>query len=165
LERALLEAHFGAEAVAGLETVGWEQTGALYADEGDSIAADYGRAFAPLTVGEVVDASDADAARLERLRLALDEDMREMDDEQLTGYWRFALGRLVLAALRREGWTVRTAPGRPLQCVRGGEVFEPYEELRAATEDDGGGSQRWRERCLRLGIADVALVPTAASVC
>jgi Zn-dependent protease with chaperone function len=154
LEHELLVAQFGSEAVAGLETVGWEQTGALYADEGDSIIARYGRAFERLTVGDVEEA----AAPIDRLRSALGEETGDMDDEQLAAYWRFALGRLVLAALRREGWTVQTEPGRPLQCVRDGEVFEPYEELLAATEE-ANGSQRWRESCRRLGIADVALVP------
>lgn len=38
LERELLQAAFGADAVAQMETIGWEETGALYADEGDSIA-------------------------------------------------------------------------------------------------------------------------------
>ena len=109
-------------------------------------------------MGDVAESADPDAVNLGTLRLTVADGADDVGDEELAGFWRFALGRLVLAALRREGWTVETVPGQPLRCRRDGDTLEPYTELERALAGERG-PHRWRERCIGLGIAGVALVP------
>lgn len=157
LERQLLEAGYGGEAVAELEAIGWEQAGEIYADEGDAIAEQHGQAFAGLTVADVGASALPDDAQLHALRTSLREGAEGVGVEELNGYWRFALGRLVLAALRRDGWDIESLPGDPVVCRRGEDSLEPYRELENGTQ----AAAEWGSRTARLGIARLALAPQA----
>ena len=96
------------------------------------------------------------------LRRSLGEDAHAAPPEELLGYWRFALGRLALSALRRDGWTIQSTPGTPLVCRRGDDVVEPYSALSQAVEDALAAAD-WRETCTRLGVANLRLVPADAA--
>ena len=131
----MLACRYGAEAIGRLEAIGWDQTGELYALDGERIAEQHGEAFAGLTVAGAATAATTEGADLPRLRRALGDDSHATPPEQLVGFWRFALGRLVLAALHRDGWTIQSPPGEPLVCRRGDDVIEVYRALARATED------------------------------
>lgn len=119
-----------------------------------------GGAYAGLTVADAASAADPSPARLSELRETLGDDASDAADDELRGYWRFVLGRLVLGALHRDGWAIEAAPGDPLLCRRGDEAIEPYRELHEATED-AGGRAAWRERCAQVGIAGLPLAAGA----
>ena len=68
LELRLLESSFGTEAVSRLETINWEQTGELYATEGDALAEQHGRAFRHLTVVDAPGAAAPSHGTLSLLR-------------------------------------------------------------------------------------------------
>jgi len=79
---------------------------------------------------------------------------------------RFEVGGQLLVsaigdALVPLGWTPELMPGRELILRREGHELRPFSELSAVV----GGNvsmEQWRERCTRLGIADVVLGTTVA---
>jgi heat shock protein HtpX len=157
LERELLQFTFGVEAVAHLEAIDWEQAGRLHADEGDAIAAQHGAAFARLTIADVPAAAQPDDEQLRTLRETLGVARDEVEIDELNGFWRFALGRLVLAALRREGWDVESIPGHAVVCRRGDETFDPYAAIERARQDPQGAAE-WIATVERLGVGRLSLV-------
>lgn len=157
LEHRMLEATFGHDAVGQLDAIGWEQAGELYADEGDALAAEHAAAFAGLSLADVP-LTMPDDERLRALRASLHADDATIDE--LNGFWRFALGRLVLAALRRDGWEIESIPGRSVVCRRAEQALDPYRAIERARGDTAGAAE-WRELTTRLGVAQLALVTPA----
>ncbi len=88
------------------------------------------------------------------MRDTFDDAAADIDDDDLEGFWRFAVGRLVVAALHDEGWRISAAPGEPLVCRRDTHEIELYREM----EGEPGA---WRQRCVALGIAGMPLAPAA----
>lgn len=156
LEHELLAATFGHDAVSGLGAIAWEEAGRLYADEGDALAPQHGPAFVRLAVADVAGAAQPDDEQLAELRSTLGVGP-EVSADELSGFWRFALGRLLLAALRRDGWEIVSIPGQPVVCRRGEDVVEPYGEVERARQDLLATTE-WAQRLERLGVAQLALV-------
>jgi heat shock protein HtpX len=144
LEVQLLECIYGSEETANLRSIAWEEAGVLYADEGDSLAEEHRQTFAQLTVADVSSAAKPDDGQLAALRATLGADADGANLDQLNGFWRFALGRLVLAALRRDGWDIESVPGQALVCRRGADTLEPYDELERAAQEPRAGDD-WVE--------------------
>lgn len=159
LEHELLAATFGRDAVSGLGSIAWEEAGRLYADEGDALATQHGPAFVRLAVADVAGAAQPDDEQLAELRSTLGVGPEVAVDE-LSGFWRFALGRLLLAALRRDGWEIVSIPGQPVSCRRGEDLIEPYGEVERARQDPLAAAE-WAQRMERLGVAGLALVAPA----
>ncbi|MDX6691615.1 MAG: hypothetical protein QOG15_3072 [Solirubrobacteraceae bacterium] len=154
LENELLVSQFGDE-VKALETMTWEDAGMLYVADGDAIAEEHARAFAGLTVAESAQAWADAQTRAPALRETFEDGGAGISDEELAGFWRHAVGRLVVAALRRAGWSIEAAPGDPLICRRGNDIVKPYQDLEQAAGD--GTAATWSERCAALGIGGLAL--------
>lgn len=158
LERELLQATFGDDAISQLDPITWEQAGRLHADEGDAIAARHGDAFVRLTIAGVPAAAQPDDEQLRTLRATLGAGPDEIGVDELNGFWRFALGRLVIAALRRDGWEVESIPGQPILCRRGEQVLDPY----GALGQDAAATGEWTRTAERLDIAQLPLVAPGA---
>ena len=60
------------------------------------------------------------------------------------------------AALVRDGWTIDTSPGRPLNLVRGEERFEPHVALNKLC-DGSMSSDDWKSTCDSLALTGVGL--------
>jgi heat shock protein HtpX len=163
LERDVLEAAFGRAAVVDLDAISWEQAGELHADEGDALAVQHGAAFAQLTIADVPAAVAPDDEQLRSLRATLGAGADEVGLDELNGFWRFALGRLVLAAMRRDDWAIESIPGRPVLCRRGEETFEPYAEIDRARQDPQSAAAEWIATTEALGVSRLALVAAAGS--
>ena len=161
LEHELLAATFGRDAVTHLGSIAWEDAGRLYADEGDALAAQHGPAFARLAVADVAGAAQPDDEQLAALRSTLGVGP-EVAFAELNGFWRFALGRLLLAALRRDGWEIVSIPGRPVVCRRGEQEIEPYGDVDRARQDALATAQ-WVQSMQRLEAAQLPLVPHGGS--
>lgn len=160
LEHDLLVATFGHDAVIRLGSIPWEEAGRLYADEGDALATQHRPAFERLAVADVARAAAPDDQQLAAVGSSLGVGP-EVPFTELNGFWRFALGRLLLAALRRDGWEIVSIPGRPVVCRRGGQEIEPYGDVDRARQDDLATAQ-WVESMQRLGAAQLPLVPYGA---
>ncbi|MDP1848502.1 MAG: M48 family metallopeptidase [Solirubrobacteraceae bacterium] len=163
LERELLQATFGDEVTAHLEPIDWAQAGRLHADEGDAIAARHGAAFTRLTIADVAAATAPDDDALRSLRSTLGVGPDEVGIDELNGFWRFALGRLVLAALRRDGWEIESVPGQAIVCHRGEQAVEPFAAIDRARQDPQAATE-WAQTAARLGIAPLALVAQPGAV-
>lgn len=157
LEHDLLAATFGHDAIVRLGSIPWEEAGRLYADEGDAIATQHRPAFERLAVADVARAAAPDDQQLAALRTSLGVGP-EVPFAELNGFWRFALGRLLLAALRRDGWEIVSVPGRPVVCRRGDEEIEPYGDVARARQDPLA-TVEWVGSMQRLGAAQLPLVP------
>ena len=64
------------------------------------------------------------------------------------------------AALVRQGWTIETAPGKPIFVVKDGERFNPRESI---TKLSGGSlsADEWKATCASLGLTGVSLASSA----
>lgn len=157
LEHEVLRATFGDDAVLRLDPIAWEQAGRLHADEGDAIAARHGAAFERLTIAGVAAATEPDDEQLRSLRATLGVGPDEVAVDELNGFWRFALGRLVLAALRRDGWEIESIPGQPVVCRRAEQTLDPYGAIGRAGEEPPPAVE-WAQTAEQLGIAQLPLV-------
>ena len=67
----------------------------------------------------------------------------------------------IATLLLDQGWRLSTAPGRPLVLVRDSDEVDPFGAVRECAES-GEGAQRWKSRCVALGIAGRRLGKGAA---
>jgi len=80
-------------------------------------------------------------------------------DQQIE-YTKHVLICAIGAAALRAGWTIDTAPGRPLTVCRSDARFEPHVPLTQLAD----GSMKvddWKAKCESLGISGVRLAAAA----
>ena len=76
--------------------------------------------------------------------------------EQHIEFTKHVLLCAIGAAALRAGWTIDTAPGRPLTVCRGDDRFEPHLALNQLA-DGSMKVEEWKAKCESLGITGVQL--------
>ena len=151
LERRLLEALFGAEAVGELEPIDWEQVGAqVLTTNYERLVTDFGSAFQGVTIGQAPDVLgdlEATAARVQ----SLDD---EMPPEAARGLSVATVAAATMLALADRGWRIEALPGEPAICRRGDEVRTPFGDAEALAEGKLDAAA-WRERYAEVADAEV----------
>jgi heat shock protein HtpX len=159
--RALVEHMYGKENVAQLKSIKWEEVGSkVYAALWQSMVDDHLKWLGTLTADQI----PADKKWFIRKGADLAKHYNHADptaDDHI-GYTSHMLVCSIGAALIRNGWTIETAPGRPLNLKNGERHFEPHVAIDKLAE----GSMKvdeWKATCDSLGLTNVALgVPAKA---
>jgi hypothetical protein len=157
LEDRVMVVLFGAETLAELPPVAWEEVGAaIFAPRARGLATHFAALLAGRTAGELPGAVrelDALAARLHELdpELPPGSDASELALSVLTAG--------LLCALVDAGWVVEAAPGDPVSCVRGDDERVIPAAVGGQLRDGTLAASVWEERASRLGIAGLALAP------
>ena len=151
LERRLLESLFGAEAVAELKPIDWDQVGAeVIRGNYERLVRDFGSVFDGVTIGQVPEALGDLEDTANRLRRPHEDMPMEVARSLAVATPSAAT---VLALLER-GWRLEALPGEPAVCRRGAEERQPFADADAVA-DGKLDAAAWRERYAE--VADVAI--------
>ncbi|MFN3244575.1 MAG: M48 family metallopeptidase [Planctomycetota bacterium] len=149
VEGRLLAFLTGRDEVRNIPAAAWTEAGRAHAVGWHQFAAAQGKNVQALRAEEFV-ASAADLASIAR---SVD---REIPSEHRKDAGAWMVATLLASALARAGFQVRTAPGDPLDMVRGDASFRPFalaHELVEGSLDDAD----WRRRCDEAGITGLVL--------
>jgi len=151
--RALLEHHFGSDAISQMKPIAWESVPQqVYAGTWTRLADRYRQWFGTMTMDQIPSGKrpySEMGARLEQTGEIIDSEQRIGRAVQLM---TAGLG----AALIGAGWQIETAPGEPLVLVRGDERLDPRKSIVRLVEEPESYKE-WRALCERLGIAHLSL--------
>jgi Zn-dependent protease with chaperone function len=158
--RALMEHIYGKENVVKLKPIRWEEVGVkVYAEMWISMVAEHAKWLGMLTADQIP--SDKKWFLKKGAELAAQHHRQDAGSEEHIGYTCHMLLCAVGAALVKQGWTIETAPGRPLNVVKGGEHFEPHIAINNLASGTMSADE-WKSRCASLGIAGIPLTASAA---
>lgn len=153
--RALLEHNFGRENVVKLKTIAWDDVGAkVYALMWEEQAKHHAKWLGKLTADQIP--SDKKWFLTKGNELA--KDAPDAPADYKIGFAVHVLTCAVGAALLRAGWTIETAPGKPIVVVKDGTRFDPRASL-AQLADSSITSEAWKEKCEAMMIGAVPLAP------
>jgi heat shock protein HtpX len=156
IDRRVLEALFGPEAVGELKPIDWEHVGAeVIRGNYERLVGDFGAAFEGLTIARAPEAlgdMDTTVGRLRRLH-------DDMPAEAGPGVAVGTVAAATVLALTRRGWQLEALPGEPALCRRGDDVRAPFGDAESVTEGELDPAQ-WRE--LYSEVADVEIPSLAA---
>lgn len=156
VERDLLLASFGNEAVDHLRPIAWEDAGSLHAEDADQLAVRLTPVFGEVNVERAGALAADPASTREALKRCVEAG--GATDEEIDGYQRFALASLIAGALARDGWNLQALPGEPISARKGGSELVPSQELEAIGKS-GMTADGWARRAAELGIGHLPLVP------
>jgi Zn-dependent protease with chaperone function len=157
---ALLRFAVGSDTVGKLKPVTWDVVGDhVYAPLWSEAAKSWSAWLSRFT---------ADGLPGDRMLLInAGSDLVDRSEENVTSDQRIGRATEVLAIgiatlLLDQGWRVTTAPGKPLVLARDGDVVDPFAAVRECAEG-AAGAERWKSRCVALGIAGRKLGKGAAA--
>jgi Zn-dependent protease with chaperone function len=157
LVRALMELEFGKENVSKLKPIKWEEVGAkVYGEMWAASVAEHAKWLGALTADQIP--ADKKWFIKKGAELAVMHQRPDATAPEHIDYTSHVLVCALGGALVRQGWTIDTAPGRPLSLVRGDERFEPH----VAVNKLADGSMKpddWRATCDSLALTGVPLSP------
>jgi Zn-dependent protease with chaperone function len=152
--RALLEHDYGRENVVKLKSIAWTDVGTkVYAEIWQGMARDHAKWLGTLTADRIP--ADKKWFLAKGVELAKD-DNEDAPADQKIAFAVHVLSYIVGAALLRAGWTIDTAPGRPLVVIKGEQTFEPRAVI-AQLADESLSAESWKAQCQSLGLTDVRL--------
>ena len=155
--RALLEHNFGRDNVVKLKAIAWDDVGAkVYALMWEEQAKQHAKWLGNLTADQIP--SDNKWFLKKGVELAA-KDAPDAPADYKVGFAIHVLTCAVGAALLRAGWTIETAPGKPIVVVKDGTRFDPRASL-AQLADDSMTSDAWKTTCESMMISGVRLVGT-----
>ncbi|MCK5941844.1 MAG: M48 family metallopeptidase [Planctomycetes bacterium] len=149
LEGRLLAFLTGRDDVRQIPAAAWTDSGKAHAVGWHQFAAEHGSRIPPLRAEQFAGCDE----QLGAVVKVVDPSV-PLEHRKDAGAWMVAT--LLGSALVRAGFEVRTAPGEPLDVVRGEMRFQPYalaQELREGKLDDAW----WRSRCRSAGIEGLVL--------
>jgi hypothetical protein len=152
LERQMLDHLLVADYARKLEDVRWEDVGEdVYVPSWQETLAKDGSVFAGIAVGDLADRlSDLDGFT----KTLASRPQGSPEDQEAHARW--LAGVALASALVRHGWSVRALPGEPITLSGPDGDFTPF-GVTAELADRKADPGEWRERCHRLGIADLPL--------
>ncbi len=159
--RALIEHMYGREQVVKLKPIKWEEVGVkVYASMWTSMVQEHAKWLGTLTADQIP--ADKKWFVKKGAELASQHNRPDTVAEQQIDYTKHVLLCAVGATLLNAGWTIDTAPGRPLTVRKGGEQFEPHLAL-AQLADGSMKKEDWKAKCASLGISGVNLTAAGAA--
>ena len=151
--RALLEYNFGRDDVIKLKLISWDDVGSkVYGEMWQGMATQYAKWLGPLTADQI----PADKKWFIKKGAELAKDQPESGPEQHIGLAIHVTACAIGAAMMRAGWTIETAPGRPIVVAKGAERFDPREWV-SQLADGKLAMETWKATCAGFGIVGVPL--------
>jgi hypothetical protein len=158
--RALMEHLYGKENVVTLKPITWEEVGVkVYAAMWIDMVKEHTKWLGALTADQIP--ADRKWFIKKGYELAVQHHRQEVGADEQIGYTCHMLLCAVGAALVRQGWSIETAPGRPLNVVKDGQHFEPHVAINKLA-DGTMNVDEWKAQCASLGLTGVALTAAAA---
>ena len=158
--RALLDHMYGKDNVGQLKPIKWDEVGGkVYATLWMSIVEEHANWLGTLTADQIP--SDKKWFIKRGAELAVQHERPDAAADEHIDYTKHVLMSAIGAALVGAGWTIETAPGRPLTVVLGDRRFEPHLVL----EQLGEGTMKvdeWKAQCNSLGLTGIQLVRAAS---
>jgi heat shock protein HtpX len=152
--RALLEHDYGKDNVVKLKAIKWDDVGAkVYAQMWEEQTKAHAKWLGALTADQIP--SDKKWFLKRGFELAKENDPDAGADYNL-GYSIHVLTCAIGALLLRQGWTIETAPGRPILVVKDGHPFNPRASI-AELAEGTLASEAWKTTCASMGISGVPL--------
>lgn len=152
--RALLEHNWGKDHVVKLKLIAWDDVGVkVYADLWRGMTQEHAKWLGALTADQIP--ADRKWFITKGAQL-FPKDAPEVPADDKIGFAVHVLTCAAGAALLRAGWTIETAPGRPLIVVNGDRRIE----LRSLIGQLAVGSvttEAWQEQCQSMGLTGVKL--------
>jgi heat shock protein HtpX len=159
--RALVEQIYGKDNIARLKSIKWEEVGAkVYAVMWQSSVEEHAQWLGTLTADQVP--PDRNWFLKKGAELAKQHDRPDATPPEHVDYAKHALLCAIGAAMLGKGWTIDTAPGRPLSVIRGETRFEPHLVLDRLA-DGSMEAAEWKATCESLGLTNVVLAAPARS--
>lgn len=153
--RALLEHIYGRESVTKLKPIKWDEVGArVYAAMWHDQTIEHTGWLGTLTADRIP--ADRKWWLKKGAELASQHDRPDAAAAEHIDYAKHVLLCAVGNALVTRGWTIDTAPGRPLSVVNGDRRFEPHVPL-GKLADGSMNVDEWKATCESLGLAGVLL--------
>ena len=157
--RALMDHMYGPENVSKLKPIKWDEVGVkIYASMWIDMVKEHTKWLGTLTADQIP--ADKKWFLKKGAELAAQHQRQDVGAEEHVGYTCHMLLCAVGAALVKQGWTIETAPGRPLNVVKGDQHFEPHVAIRKLG-DGTMNVDEWKAQCAALGIAGVPLTSSA----
>ena len=155
--RALLEHNWGKDNVVKLKQIAWDDVGVkVYGDMWRAMTEEHAKWLGPLTADQIP--ADKKWFLTRGAQLFSGEGAADVDADNKIGAAIHVLTCAVGAALLRAGWTIETAPGRPLIVVHGDRRIE-LRALIGQLAFDKTTTAAWQEQCKSLGLTGVRLAP------
>ena len=155
--QALLRHTFGDDVLRRLRRIAWEDVGrVVYEGRWHDLARTWAWWFGAVTVDGIPVGAKAYMAMGSRL---VRDDEADVTDEECIARAAQLIEAGVGSALTRVGWSVRTAPGLPIELVRGADRLEPRAVIAGLADGRDSGAD-WQATCRRLGIAGIVLAYT-----
>jgi heat shock protein HtpX len=146
--RALLEHNFGKDTVVKLKAIGWDDVGAkVYAQLWESTTKQHAKWLGTLTADQI----PSDKKWFQAKGAELTRENPDATADYKVAFAVHVLTCAVGAALLRRGWTVETAPGRPIVVVKDSERFNPRESISKLAEGALSAGD-WKATCDALAL-------------
>ena len=153
--RALIEHMYGRENVVKLKPIKWDEVGdKVYANMWASMVQEHAKWLGTLTADQIP--ADRKWFIKKGAELASQHNRPDAVAEQHIEFTKHLLVCAVGATLLKAGWTIETAPGRPLGVRKGDEHFEPHHSI-LQLADGSMKLEEWKAKCASLGISGVPL--------
>jgi len=153
--RALMEHMYGREQVTKLKPIKWEEVGAtVYAALWHDLTVEHTRWLGTLSADQIP--ADKKWWLKKGAELASQHNRQDAGSEEHIDYATHVLLCAIGNALVRDGWSIETAPGRPLSVVKDGRQFEPHVPI-GKLADGSMNVDEWKATCERLGLAGLLL--------
>ena len=159
--RALMEHMYGRDNVVKLKPIKWDEVGdKVYANMWTDIVQEHAKWLGTLTADQIP--ADKKWFVKKGAELATMHNRPDVVADEQIEYAKHVLLCAVGAALLKAGWTIDTAPGRPLSVRKGDDRFEPHLSI-AQLADGSMKVEDWKSKCASLGIGGVSLTAAAAA--
>ena len=158
--RALMDYMYGKDNVSKLKPIKWDEVGSkVYATMWTGMVEEHAKVLGTLTADQIP--SDKKWFMKKGAEVASLHNRMDVGAEDHIEYAKHVLLCAVGAALVTQGWTIETAPGRPLNVVKDGNHFEPHVAI-GKLGDGTMNIDEWKATCQSLGISGVLLTAAAA---
>ena len=153
--RALMDHMYGKENVSKLKPIKWDEVGTkVYTAMWHDLTVEHTRWLGTLTADQIP--TDNKWWLRKGAELASQHDRPDAGADELVDYVKHVLLCAIGNALVRLGWTIETAPGRPLNVVKDGRHFEPHVPI-GKLADGTMNVDEWKATCESLGLAGLLL--------
>ena len=157
--RALMDHLYGKDNVSKLKPIKWEDVGVkVYAAMWTGMVQEHAKWLGTLTADQIP--ADRKWFIKKGAELARQHNRPEVIADEQVEYAKHVLLCAIGATLVMQGWTVETAPGRPLNVVNGDRHFEPHLFI-GKLADGTMNVDEWKAQCASLGIAGTPLAAAA----
>ncbi len=159
--RALMEHMYGRDNVVKLKAIKWDEVGdRVYGTMWEDMVKEHAKWLGTLTADQIP--ADKKWFIKKGAELASLHERSDAGSAEHIEYAKHVLLCAIGNALVRQGWTIETAPGRPLIVARADARFEPHVSI-AQLADGSMNVEYWKTQCSSLGISGIPLSSTTTA--